>query len=319
MAEPKKTRITPFIYMLVLILLPLIPGLSDLRGPFMGLAAGLAFSFLWPRYAVLVSAIAAAVGALAFRGDWYAFGVALLLALPLCIFLGNAFRKHIRPEALLSAGVLIETAALGGTLALASRRAGFNVWERFFDQMGETLSVAMDEVLSAGTLPENADPAQITEMLSAAVDVYRSRMPYFLLTAATVLMLLFYFALLGLRRSYGEKNSPLPPFRYFRMSGPLTAVIGCSLIGRLFFEGTLGVALENLYTFLTMLAVVAGLAYGAYWLKQKGFPTAARGALLTVAAVLALLIPLIWFFFLIIGLTDAIWNLRAAQFRKRKE
>ncbi len=319
MSEPKKVRIVPFIYITALILLTLIPGFSDLRGLFLGLAAGLAFSCLWPRYAVAVSAVALAVGALSFRGDWYAFGIAVLLTMPLCIFLGNAFRNPVRPEALLSIGVLTETAALGGALALASYRAGFNVWERFFDEMSETFSAAAEQLLVSATLPENITPAQFTELFTGMVDVYRLRMPFFLLTAATFLVLLFYFVLLLLRRSYGQKNAPLPPFRYFRMSGPLTAVIGCSLIGRLFFDGTLGIALENLYAFLTLLAVVAGLAYGAYWLKQKGLSTVARGAALTVAAILALFISLIWFLFLIIGLTDAIWNLRAAQFLKRKE
>ena len=319
MAEPKKTRITPFIYMLILILLPLVPAFSDLRGVFIGLAAGLAFSHLWTRYAVAFSAVALAIGALTFHGDWYAFGISVLMTVPLCVLLGIAFRTHPRPEALLTAGVLTETAALGGSLALASLRAGVNVWERFFDQMEEAFSVAADELLSAATLPENVDPAQLRELFVGAVDAYRLRMPFFLLMGALVLFLLFYLVLLFLRRSFGEKNTPLPPFRYFRMSGPLAAVIGLSLIGQMFIGGTVGVALENLYAFLTLLSVVAGLAYGTYWLKQKGLPTAARGGIVTVAAILALLIPLVWLALFMIGLTDAIWNLRAAQFRKRKE
>ncbi len=319
--EPKqqKQRIRPILFIAIFMVLIFLPGLSDLRGLLIGLVAGLAFSFYVWYKAGVVTLLALLAGVWLSQADGMAFATDLLLTLPLCILLGCFFKRPQEPARILLSALLTETAGLSVALVLSSRRAGESVLDRFFDDMDASLSASFAELSSTGAFPENVDLAQIQELFSAMVDTYRLRVPFFLLLGAAAVALLFYLALLWVRRGCGAKNSPLPPFRYFRLTRPAAVLILISFAGSLLFSGTIATAFENLYTFLTLMMVVSGLAYAAYWLKQKGLSSPLRGFILVVGTGIALFFSILWYLLLMLGLTDAMWNLRALHFPERKE
>lgn len=317
--KQNKQRILPILFIVIFFALLFIPGLSDLRGLCLGLIAGLAFSFYPPLVAGAIAVLGVAASSIGAQADWLAFAIDLVLTLPLCILWGCFFKKPAEPPVILLSGLLTETAGLSVALALTSHRAGFPVLDRFFDDMGASFNAAFSEIAATGTFPETVDLAQLQEALSAMLETYRLRIPFFLLIGAAGIALLFFLSILWIRRACGEKPSPLPPFRYFRLSRPAAVLILVSFAGSLLVSGTIATAFENLYTFLTFMMVISGLAYAAYWLKQKGISTPLRGLILTVGAGIALFFSLLWYLLLMLGLTDALWNLRALRLTGRKE
>ena len=318
-AKPKqqKQRILPILFIIILFALMFLPGCRDLHGLFAGLIAGLVFSF-YPWYlAGAITLLALAVGG--FSVAWSAFLPDCLMTVPLCVLLGCFFKKPQEPPVILLSSLLTETAGLSVALLLSSRRAGFNLLDRFFDDMSTNLSASFTELEQAGAFPENVDLAQLQELFLNMVETYRLRVPFFLLLGASAIAVLFYLALLWLRRSCGKKASPLPPFRYFRLTRPAAALIVISFLGSLLLSGTVAIALENLYTYLTLMMVVNGLSYAAYWLKRKGISTPLRGLILIAGTGVALFFSILWYLLLMLGLTDAMWNLRGFRFPERKE
>lgn len=317
--KQQKSRILPILFIVVFFALLFVPGLSDLRGLFLGLLAGVAFSFYAPLSAGAITLGGIVACVLLAQGDWMALAIDMILTLPLCILLGCFFRKPSEPPVVLLSGLLTETAGLSVALVLSSRHAGFSVLDRFFDDMNASLTASFAEIAAAGALPENISLAQLQSALSAMVETYRLRVPFFLLTGAAGTAVLLFLAILWIRRACGEKSSPLPPFRYFRMTRPAVALILVSFVGSLLLSGTVATAFENLYSFLTLMMVVSGLAYAAYWLKQKGLSVPLRGLILVVGTGIALFFSILWYLLLMLGLTDALWNLRALRFSGRKE
>lgn len=317
--KPNKARVFPVILIGVFFVLLFVPGVADLRGLCLGLIAGLAFSFYPPLLACGVTILGVAVGAFFGQADWLAFAAELLTALPLCILLGCFFRKPPEPAVFLLSALLTETAGLGATVALASRRAGESVLDRFFEEMSTTLSAALNEMAAAGMFPEEAELDALQTAVYTLVETYRLRVPFFLLIGAAAIALLLFLAILWMRRACGMARSPLPPFRFFRLNKPAAVLILVSFVGSLFVSGTVATAFENLYTFLTFIMVVSGLAYTAYWLTEKGLGVALRGLVLTGGALISLFFPLLWYLLLMLGLTDSLWDLRALRLPGRKE
>lgn len=307
------------IFCAVLFVLLLVPQLQSLRGLFLALLAGISFSFYPVGIACAMTGISLTLSMITAQVGLVSFFCGVLLYLPVGILLGCFFKKPPAPTPFLGYTLLTETAGVGLSLLLFSRHAGFSVWDRFFQNVSTYLQSAFDEMATSGILGSDVDLDLLRQATETAVELYRQRVPFFMLAASAGIALLLFVILWGIRRVCGIRHAPLPPFYCFRLSKASALFLLISFAGSLLFSGNVALALENLYAFLTLLAVVAGLAYAAYWLRQKGVPRALRVLILIVTVFVTLLFSLLWYFLLMLGLTDAIWNLRSTRLSGRKE
>ncbi len=235
--------------------------------------------------------------------------VAVVVVLALGLTLGAGLREKVPPLPLFGIGTAVTLVIFLLLSAAFQAVTGVNPVDEIFAAYEQMVEEVSEGPMARQLFSDDADIERFRTMMLAMGELMRRTLPGRGFVAAVALTFL---SLAGIRRGLGTDSEQLPwfpPFQQWRFpAGMALLFVAVVWLGRLGSQWT--VIAQNIQVVLVAAFVVHGLSVAYYFLSRWGAPR----AFIIFLAVLVLVYASV--FFVMLGLLDAVFNIRRLQVSK---